>query len=50
MMIAIILVSRAHCGAECRCAEPGPEPTELDPASAVHHYVSHRVRETDLAR
>ena len=48
MMIATILVSRARCGAKCRCAEPGSSP--VVPASAVHHYVSHRVRETDLAQ
>jgi hypothetical protein len=48
MMNATILVSRAHCGAKCRCAEPGSSP--VDRASAVHHYLSHRVRETDLVR
>jgi hypothetical protein len=44
-------VSRAHCGAKCRCAEPGPSEEKVGPGSAVHRQATlHRVRDTEQKR
>jgi len=51
MMISqLIFVSRAHCGAIATLCRTGTQHGEVGPASAAHHFVLHRVRDTGAER
>jgi hypothetical protein len=46
----LTLVSRAHCGAIATLCRTGTQHSEMGPASAVHHFVLHRVRDMSAKR